>query len=120
MAALPVAQQAIRSALAAPVEDRGREAARGKIPRRLEILFDALVAARQQDDRALERAGYRREAAIAQLPAVETPEIAACRLFRRRVAGNLVKPGKWREPGKLGRGRNFAETSRHGALSRYA
>src|SRR5690606_26499476 len=65
-----ILEQAVRPALTAPVEDRRAETPGGKIADRLEIFFDALVAALKDDDRALERPAFGGEAGIADAAAV--------------------------------------------------
>src|SRR5690606_21971934 len=73
------------------VEGGGGEAALAKIVSGLEILLDALVAARQHDNRALMRPLGRAKAGVADLLAVGRREEAAGRLVGDRIAGNLVK-----------------------------
>ena len=70
IAARRVPDQALRAALAAPIQDGGSETARRQIADGLEIFLDAFVAAGENDDRALEEAGLRRGKGVADRAAV--------------------------------------------------
>ena len=83
MALAAVAEQPRRAALPARIEGGHREAAPAQVADRLEIFFDELGAAVQDDDRAAHRRAVGRPARIAQLDAV----VRRRRCRRRRRAG---------------------------------
>jgi hypothetical protein len=87
IAFVAIAEQAFRQALAAPIERRDGKAARAQIAHRLEIFFDPLAAALQNDHRAL-APGRRQPTGEAQAHAGGRFQFAGDEIVRDRIGWN--------------------------------
>src|SRR5690606_3898847 len=126
MAALRIAEQALRASLSSPVGDGDGEAAAGQVTYGLEIFLDALVAAGQDDDGAAPgRFCVGGEPRVTYAYAVGGVNDTRRAIRRGRIAGRFKKyVHPYRElTGVTGRVRpiqQFAMTSHHRTVGRRA
>ena len=89
-----IAEQPRRAALPARIEGRDREAAAAQVVDGLEILFDELGAAVQDDDGAAHRRAVGRPARIAELDAVVGRDRVDDGALRNRIARDFDQTAK--------------------------